>query len=121
MLKLDHLAIAVRDLAAARDWYVGKLGLQIDFEVPDRRTTALIDDSGFTLFLVETPTAAPSSILAFWYQVDDVRRSFEDLSRKGVRFAHGPQKNFWGFGAEALDPDGHAVRLWDERSMKEES
>ena len=121
MPKFDHLAIAVRDLAASRDWYVGKLGLKVEFEVPDRRTTAVIDQDDFTIFLVEGPPAAPSPVLAFWYRVEDVRASFEALSRKGVTFNHGPQKNFWGFGAEARDPDGYAVRLWDEQSMKTES
>ena len=33
--------------------------------------------------------------------------------------AHGPQKNFWGYGPELADPDGYIVRLWDERTMRE--
>jgi catechol 2,3-dioxygenase-like lactoylglutathione lyase family enzyme len=121
MFKLDHLAIPVRDRATSRDWYVGKLGLKVEFEVTERRTVAVADQNDFTIFLVEDPAAEPSAVLAFWYQVDDVRAAFDELSRKGVAFNHGPQKNFWGFGAEARDPDGYAVRLWDERSMKAES
>jgi hypothetical protein len=38
---------------------------------------------------------------------------------RGVVFAHPPQKNFWGYGAELVDPDGHRIRLWDEKTMKE--
>jgi hypothetical protein len=30
-----------------------------------------------------------------------------------------PSAFFWGYGVEMLDPDGYIVRLWDERSMKE--
>ena len=33
-----------------------------------------------------------------------------------AREGHPPKKVFWGFGAEC-DPDGYAVRLWDEKSM----
>ena len=40
--------------------------------------------------------------------------------RRGVEFAHGPRRSYWGYGAELADPDGYLVRLWDERSMKEQ-
>src|SRR5882724_10575365 len=53
MVKLDHLAITVRDYRASRDWYVGNLSLRVEFEVPERRMTALQDDGGFTLFVAE--------------------------------------------------------------------
>ena len=38
MTKLDHLTIRVRDLDGARAWYIGHLGLKLEFEVPGRRT-----------------------------------------------------------------------------------
>jgi hypothetical protein len=39
------------------------------------------------------------------------------MAAKGARGGHPPQKVFWGFGAELLDPDGYAIRLWDAKSM----
>jgi hypothetical protein len=36
-----------------------------------------------------------------------------------ARSRGGPQKNFWGYGAELADSDGYLVRLWDERTMRE--
>ena len=54
-----------------------------------------------------------------WFQVDDVDETFAAWSARGVKFDHGPQKNFWGYGAELADPDGCLVRLWDERTMRE--
>jgi catechol 2,3-dioxygenase-like lactoylglutathione lyase family enzyme len=45
MTRLDHLTIRVRDLDAARAWYVGHLGMKLEFEVPGRRTVALQDDA----------------------------------------------------------------------------
>ena len=42
-----------------------------------------------------------------------------DWTARGIVFGHGPQKNFWGYGAELADPDGYLIRLWDEKSMKE--
>ena len=54
-----------------------------------------------------------------WFQVEDVDRAFGELTARGVAFAHPPQKNFWGYGPELVDPDGYIVRQWDERTMKE--
>ena len=32
---------------------------------------------------------------------------------------HPPQKVYWGYGAEVIDPNGYRIRLWDEASMAE--
>jgi catechol 2,3-dioxygenase-like lactoylglutathione lyase family enzyme len=117
MMKLDHLNLPVRDLARSRAWYTETLGLAVEFKVPDRRTVALQDKEGFAIFLTESPQAA-SSGLALWFQVDNVDATFEEWSARGVQFAHGPQKTFWGYGAELADPDGYLVRLWDARTMQ---
>jgi catechol 2,3-dioxygenase-like lactoylglutathione lyase family enzyme len=118
MMKFDHLSLPVSNLDRSREWYVSTLGLKVEFEVPDRRTVALQDGEGFAIFLQEKPNVAPNGI-ALWFQVDDVDKAFAEWTARGVAFAHGPQKNFWGYGPELTDPDGYVVRLWDERSMRE--
>jgi len=118
MLKLDHLRIPVTDLARSRDWYVETLGMTVEFEVPDRRTVALQDGEGFTIFLQGTAAAVAPGGCALWFQVDDVDATFTAWTTRGVEFAHAPRKAYWGYGAELIDPDGYLIRLWDERSMK---
>lgn len=119
MMKFDHLNIPVSGLDRSRDWYISTLGLKVEFEVPDRRTVALQDSEGFAIFLREVGEEVAPNGTALWFQVDDVDATFTDWSARGVAFAHGPQKNFWGYGAELADPDGYLVRLWDERTMRE--
>jgi catechol 2,3-dioxygenase-like lactoylglutathione lyase family enzyme len=118
MMKLDHLNIPVTNLDRSRAWYVGTLGLAVEFEVPDRRTAALGDSNGFGIFLQEATSGVSPNGCALWFQVDDVDATFAQWTARGIAFAHGPQKTFWGYGAELGDPDGYLVRLWDERSMK---
>ena len=118
MMKFDHLNLPVSNLERSRDWYVGALGLKVEFEVPNMRTVALNDGEGFAIFLQERPAVAPNGV-ALWFQVDDVDAAYAQWTAKGVAFAHAPRKNFWGYGPELADPDGYLVRLWDERSMKE--
>src|SRR5262245_7372735 len=119
MVKLDHLGIQVRDWLASRDWYVTMLGLTVEFEVPERRTVALQDSSGFTLFVEQPDGEPPAPSCNLVFQVDDVEATYRTLAARGVPFDKPPQKLFWGYGAELLDPSGYRVLLWDERSMRE--
>ena len=118
MMKFDHLRIPVTDLARSRDWYVAALGLTVEFEIPERHAIALQDSEGFAIFLEEASGVSPNGC-ALWFQVDDVDMTFAEWSGRGVAFAHGPRKSYWGYGAELVDPDGYLVRLWDETSMRE--
>ena len=116
-MKFDHINLPVSNLERSREWWVSTLGLKVEFEVADTRTVALNDSEGFAIFLQEKPEAVAS--VALWFQVDEVDATHAAWSARGVVFTHGPQKNFWGYGAELADPDGYLVRLWDARSMKE--
>src|SRR5947208_89554 len=119
MIKLDHLTIAVTDCEKSRNWYIETLGLKLEFEIPERRTSAVQDEFGFTLFLAETPggPGRPSCVLTF--QVSDVEAKHRQLVAAGVKFVHPPQKTFWGYGADLKDPDGYHIWLWDEKTMRE--
>ena len=119
MMKFDHLNTPVSGLDRSRDWYLSTLDLKVEFEIPDRRAVALQDGEGFTIFLQEAASGAVPNGTALWFQVDDIDATFTEWSARGVAFAHGPQKNFWGYGAELADPVGYLVRLWDERTMGE--
>jgi catechol 2,3-dioxygenase-like lactoylglutathione lyase family enzyme len=119
MMKLDHLRIPVSDLARSRQWYVATLALEVEFEVPDQRSVALNDSEGFAIFLREVSAPIAPNGCALWFQVADVDTTFTELSGRGVHFAHGPRKSYWGYGVEIVDPDGYLIRLWDEVSMRE--
>jgi catechol 2,3-dioxygenase-like lactoylglutathione lyase family enzyme len=117
MAKLDHLGLPVADRKRAADWYVGILGLEVEFDIPDAGVTAVRDEADFTIFFNESPVAHAESTLYFQVEsVDTLHRSLADM---GMEFVHEPRVNPWGYGAELTDPDGHRVRLWDEQSMKE--
>ena len=117
MIKLVHLMIGARDATASRDWYGQHLGLTVEVDVPARKAWALTDDADFTIFVDQSEPPVPG--VAMYFQVDDVDLVSAPLAAAGVRFAHPPQKTYWGYGSEALDPDGSRVRLWDETSMRE--
>ncbi len=119
MPRLDHIELPVSDYAASRDWYRRMLGFEVEFEIPERRTAALRDDADLTVFVHEGGPPIAAEGLSFTIQVDDVDAKAEQLAAQGAAFVHPPQKVYWGYGAELLDPDGYRLRIWDEVSMKE--
>ena len=44
-------------------------------------------------------------------QVADVDATHAKMLSDGVAFEHPPQKVYWGYGAELLDPSGYRLRL----------
>ena len=118
MMKFDHLNLPVSSLERSRDWYIATLGLKV-VRIPDRRSVALQDSEGFALFLSQSAGATPNGC-ALWFQVEDVDATFAEWSVRGVVFAHGPQKTFWGYGAELRTPMATRAPV-DARSMKEKS
>jgi catechol 2,3-dioxygenase-like lactoylglutathione lyase family enzyme len=118
MVRLDHIELPVGDWQASRNWYRDVLGFEVEMEFPDSRVVGLKDDADLTIFLHEAAPPVPGKGLSFTIQVDDVDRAYAKLSADGVAFEHPPQKVYWGYGAELLDPDGYRLRLWDEASMK---
>jgi catechol 2,3-dioxygenase-like lactoylglutathione lyase family enzyme len=113
MIRLDHLALNVSDIGAARTWYESVLGLEVEFDTPT--AAGLKDDSDFTLIL--THDDAPASRVSLHFQVDSVDAAYTALVARDVTFLYPPQANDWGYGAGLLDPDGRLVGLWDQESM----
>ena len=118
-MKLDHLTIAVSNWRTSRDWYIQTLDFELIFEDPENCTAAVKDEEGFTLLLSQTDGGKLPPSCTLTVQVDDVEDRYRELVGAGVRFVHPPEKMFWGYGAELRDPDGYALRLWDQKSMRE--
>src|SRR5690348_2065297 len=83
MAKLDHVSLRVRDWQASRDWYVANIGLAIEFEIPERKTAALQDAAGLTLFVAESSDVPVEPSCGLFFQVDDVDETHRRLAGKG--------------------------------------
>lgn len=117
MARLDHLTLFVRDRSTASHWYVTNLNLEVEFEVAEAATTAVRDPAGFTIFLTERLSAEDAPRCVLYFHVDDVDAEYQRLQQSDAKVAHPPRKTLWGYGPEVIDPDGHVVRLWDQRSV----
>jgi catechol 2,3-dioxygenase-like lactoylglutathione lyase family enzyme len=88
LAKIGQIAIPVRDLNRAVDFYRTKLGMRYLFTAS---TLAFFDCAGVRLML-STPESAefdhPSSVL--YYQVDDINLAYQTLVERGVLFDGAP-------------------------------
>jgi methylmalonyl-CoA/ethylmalonyl-CoA epimerase len=97
-LRVDHIGIAVEDLAAAKRLYGDVLGLKLLFEeeVPTERVrVAAYDGGGVRIELLESTSpdgpigrhvaARGPGVHHVCYATDDVQRSVDGLAKAGIR------------------------------------
>jgi len=111
----------VSDISKAKKWYVQMLGAKVVQCYPAYRC-ALISLGGTQIDMGE-PNAkwglnwreAKKLIgkqIGILLEVNDVRKEYERLTKKGVRFIVKPQKASWGETiADFRDLDGNRLRL----------
>jgi catechol 2,3-dioxygenase-like lactoylglutathione lyase family enzyme len=126
MAKVSHIVLPVADVQKSREWYVNTLGFTLEREREE--AVGIKDQSGLTIFLIKATDPLAGQKITLTIQVGDVDSKHQELATLGVGFVSPPKLQFWGYGAEVLDPDGYMNHLWDEvtmgkamREMKERS
>ena len=115
MAKVSHMVLPVSDVHKSRDWYVDRLGFTVEREHDE--VVGIKDQSGLTIFLQKAAGILAGQKITLTIQVDNVDSKHEELVSHGVQFVSPPKLQFWGYGAEVLDPDGYMNHLWDEVTM----
>jgi catechol 2,3-dioxygenase-like lactoylglutathione lyase family enzyme len=115
MANVSHMVLPVSDVHKSRDWYANKLGFKVERE--HEGAVGIKDQSGLTIFLQKTADSVAGQKITLTIQVDNVDTKHQELASQGVQFVSPPKRQFWGYGAEVLDPDGYTNHLWDEVTM----
>jgi catechol 2,3-dioxygenase-like lactoylglutathione lyase family enzyme len=114
-------AVAVTDIARARAFYEGKLGLEVGTDSGENIRYVCAGETGFTVF--STPHAGGSTATQAGWGVDDIDSVVDELAARGVEFDQvheGPIQtdekgiaSFEGGGRVAYfrDPDGNVLSL----------
>jgi catechol 2,3-dioxygenase-like lactoylglutathione lyase family enzyme len=87
--RIGQIAIMVKDLARATDFYRDVLGMRFLFEVPGRM--AFFDCGGVRLLLeVPEDTAYASHASILYYRVADLEAAYRTLGARGASFVGAP-------------------------------
>ena len=116
-------AVAVSDLGEARAFYEGKLGLSGGKEEGDGGLTYPCG-GGTQIHVYPSATAGTSKATVAAWRVDDVERTVDELTAKGVTFEqygepfNTNEKGIARFGDAAVawfkDPDGNTLAVGSE-------
>jgi catechol 2,3-dioxygenase-like lactoylglutathione lyase family enzyme len=130
MLTITHSSIFVLDQDEALDFYVGKLGLEVNADVdmgfmrwltvsapgrPDRQI--LLEKPGppahddATAEQVRELVTKGATGFAVGFAVEDCRKTYEELKAKGVEFTDEPTEHFYGIDVGLRDPFGNNIRI----------
>ena len=115
MLKrVKFVGIAVKDQDKALAFWTRKIGLQIATDQPmgeGQRWIELKIPGAQTGLALHTPKGQESRIGTFHnlsFSVDDVEKTYETLTERGVEFVEAPKRQEWGTYAVFKDPDGNS-------------
>jgi catechol 2,3-dioxygenase-like lactoylglutathione lyase family enzyme len=131
MLNTTRLSsLFVLDQDEALDFYVGKLGLEVNTDVDlgfmrwltvnvpgDPGREVLLEKPGPPAMDDETAEAVRELVTkgatAGWigFTTDDVRKTYEELTAKGVEFTQEPTEQSYGIDCGLRDPFGNALRI----------
>jgi catechol 2,3-dioxygenase-like lactoylglutathione lyase family enzyme len=114
---VKFVSIPVKDQDQAVDFYTKKLGFQILTDQPfngGQRWIELRVPGGETRVVLFTPPGHETRIGTFsniTFLSDDVEKTYQEMSARGVEFQQPPKKEHWGTSAIFKDPDGNVFVL----------
>jgi catechol 2,3-dioxygenase-like lactoylglutathione lyase family enzyme len=114
---IKFVSVPVRDQDAALDFYTGKLGFAILTDQPFGGGQRWIElripgaETGLVLFTPPGHEDRVGSFMNLSFNTDDVQKTYDELSARGVEFSQPPRVEAWGTSAIFSDPDGNRFVL----------
>ncbi|SDR87176.1 hypothetical protein SAMN04489752_0469 [Brevibacterium siliguriense] len=114
----DFIAVQVRDVEAAAEFYESQLGLT---RAPGAPPGAVVFTTSPIPFAVREPLPGvdldsgdrPGNGVALWLRCDDAQALHDYLAEAGVEILRAPAPSPFGLTFTIADPDGYAVTLHD--------
>ena len=118
---VGKVVVGVEDQARAKRFWSEVIGFAVTTDVPyddqGRRWVEVTAPDGTILVLSENPEDRPRGTADqlptsnFFLYADDVEKTYEELSAKGVEFPAKPEKQPWGWWSMFTDSEGNRFAL----------
>ncbi len=118
--KVSLVGVCVRDQQKALQFYIEKLGFKVHTDVPmgpEMRWIEVAPKEGGVTLALFTPPGMEDRIGTYTgvcLTCDDVVKTYQELSARGVTFIEPPTKQSWGMHAQFVDQDGNSFVLAKE-------
>ncbi len=136
LTNITHHGVFVLDQDQALDFYVNKLGLEIKADVPlgfmRWLTVGLPGEDREILLELPGPPAMDERAAGqirdlltkgatgytIGFRTDDCRKTYEELSAKGVEITQEPTEQDYGIDIGIRDPFGNHIRIVEPKGMR---
>lgn len=113
-IELKNVVVFVTDIARAREFYAGLLGLPLQQETPAvLEFFAAGTRFGVAAALHDDARRLVGRHTGITLRADDLDGLCARLAAAGVRFPEPPERSPWGTMAVVADPDGNQIALVD--------
>ena len=119
--KIKFSSIPVRDQDRALEFYTTTLGFTLLTDQPMGPGQRWIEvrppkgDAGVALFTPPGHETRVGTFTGISMECDDVQKTYEELSAKGVEFTKPPKTESWGVAAILKDSEGNQIVLSSNR------
>jgi predicted enzyme related to lactoylglutathione lyase len=114
---MKFVNIPVRDQDKALEFYTKKLGFTVFTDQPMGPGKRWIELSipgaktGVTLFMPDGHEDRVGTFTGISFESDDVHKTYEELTKRGVEFTMPPKTESWGTSSVFKDQDGNQFAL----------
>jgi catechol 2,3-dioxygenase-like lactoylglutathione lyase family enzyme len=114
---VKFVSIPTTDQNRSLAFYTEKLGFKVVTDQPFNDTLRWIElriansDTRFVLFVFDEGMMKPGGNFNGALACDNVEKTYDELTAKGVEFTQPPTKQHWGTFATFKDPDGNQFLL----------
>jgi catechol 2,3-dioxygenase-like lactoylglutathione lyase family enzyme len=116
--QVKFCTIPVTDQQRALDWYTEKLGFTVKtdqtFGPPDHPMRWLelwVAPNRETHVVLWSDPKKVGGFQPIAFSADDVQKTYEELSARGVEFTQPPKQESWGWSSMFKDPDGNVFLI----------
>ena len=114
VVRLNHAVLCVRDLAKARAFWGGTLGLQVTHETPERLYFRAMEERGHHCVVLEKADAPRARVLGFKvFSEDDLDKAHDFFKRQGLP-VEWARPEFQGRTLRTRDPLGVPLEFYFE-------
>jgi predicted enzyme related to lactoylglutathione lyase len=114
---IKFVSVPTRDQQRSLDFFTQQLGFGVTTDQPFNDTQRWIElklkgsDTGLVLFTPEGHEDRIGTFLGISFLADDVKKTYDELTARGVSFKAPPTVADWGSSAIFMDPDGNQFVL----------
>jgi predicted enzyme related to lactoylglutathione lyase len=114
----DNLFLPAENLDEAKKFYQDTLGLPVKFDFADMGMTAFKVGDQEAAVILQDKNKHPEVKPSILFVVDDVKKSYEELKEKGVKFLSEPYEIYTGLAVQFEDPFGNRLGITDYSKQK---